>query len=88
MFYADEEFRAIRSVVATQRQSDSLRFRQSELIHYRNSRGQELKGALFYPVNYQEGKQYPMIVHLYELLSQRLNALRDPTPRETYKKHN
>lgn len=84
LFYADEEFRAIRSVVATQRQSDSLRFRQSELIHYRNSRGQELKGALFYPVNYQEGKQYPMIVHLYELLSQRLNAFTYPSARETY----
>lgn len=84
LFYADKEFRAIRSVVSTQRQSDSLYFRKSELIRYRNSRGQELKGALYYPVNYQEGKQYPMIVHLYELLSQRLNVFTHPSAQETY----
>lgn len=84
LFYTDKEFRVVRSVVSTQRQSDSLRFRKSELIHYRNSRGQELQGALYYPVNYQEGQQYPMIVHLYELLSHRLNVFTHPSARETY----
>ncbi len=84
LFYADKEFRVVQSVVSTQEYSDSLRFRKSELIHYRNSRGQELKGALYYPVNYQEGKKYPMIVHLYELLSQHLNAFTYPSAQETY----
>ncbi len=35
-------------------------------------------------MNYQEGQQYPMIVHLYELLSHRLNVFTHPSARETY----
>ena len=37
-----------------------------ELIEYKSPRGERLQGALFYPANYEKGKQYPLIVHIYE----------------------
>ncbi|HLF51270.1 alpha/beta hydrolase family protein [Flavobacterium sp.] len=35
-------------------------------INYTNSKGQALKGYLCYPSHYEMGKQYPMIVHIYQ----------------------
>ncbi|MFC0778692.1 prolyl oligopeptidase family serine peptidase [Flavobacterium sp. HJSW_4] len=51
----------------------------SELIHYKNSKGQNLKGALFYPANYDPEKKYPMIVNIYEIKSKELNTYVNPT---------
>jgi dipeptidyl aminopeptidase/acylaminoacyl peptidase len=45
----------------------------SELIEYKNSRGQRLQGALYYPAGYQAGHKYPMVVYLYEKLSDSLH---------------
>ncbi|KIA82414.1 prolyl oligopeptidase family serine peptidase [Flavobacterium sp. AED] len=38
----------------------------SELISYRNSAGESLKGVLFYPFDYHPEKKYPMVVRIYE----------------------
>jgi len=46
---------------------------RSELIDYRNSKGEVLKGVLYYPAGYDSQKKYPMIVHIYEKLSQDLH---------------
>jgi dipeptidyl aminopeptidase/acylaminoacyl peptidase len=35
-------------------------------IDYTNSKGLALKGYLCYPSHYEKGKQYPMIVHVYQ----------------------
>jgi dipeptidyl aminopeptidase/acylaminoacyl peptidase len=39
---------------------------RSELISYRNSDGKELKGILYYPVDYEQGKTYPLVCEVYE----------------------
>lgn len=39
---------------------------RSELITYRNVDGKEMKGILYYPVDYEEGKKYPLICEVYE----------------------
>jgi dipeptidyl aminopeptidase/acylaminoacyl peptidase len=39
---------------------------RSELISYRNSDGKELKGILYYPVDYEQGKAYPLVCEVYE----------------------
>jgi dipeptidyl aminopeptidase/acylaminoacyl peptidase len=36
------------------------------LVSYSNSKGIPLKGTLYYPVNYNPDKKYPMIVHIYQ----------------------
>jgi dipeptidyl aminopeptidase/acylaminoacyl peptidase len=46
---------------------------KSELIAYKNSKGETLQGLLYYPSQYDSQKKYPMIVYIYEKFSQELN---------------
>jgi dienelactone hydrolase len=39
------------------------------LVTYTNSAGRKLQGTLTLPADYQPGKKYPMLVYIYELLS-------------------
>jgi dipeptidyl aminopeptidase/acylaminoacyl peptidase len=39
---------------------------RSELVKYRDVDGNELNGVLYYPVDYEEGKKYPLVCELYE----------------------
>ncbi len=39
---------------------------KSELIKYMDSDGQELYGILYYPVDYEAGKKYPLVCEIYE----------------------
>ena len=57
---------------------------KSELIEYRNSQGDRLQGALFYPADYQPGRQYPMVVYVYEKRSQFVHRYAVPSERSTY----
>lgn len=51
---------------------------KSELIHY-TANGVPLKGALFYPADYQPDKTYPMVVKLYERMSSLLRKYVKPS---------
>jgi dipeptidyl aminopeptidase/acylaminoacyl peptidase len=57
---------------------------RAELVDYRNSHGERLQGALYYPANYERGKQYPMIVQIYEIMSTQLHSWTAPSERTTY----
>lgn len=39
---------------------------KSELIRYRDSDGKQLWGILYYPVDYEPGKKYPLVCEIYE----------------------
>jgi len=56
----------------------------SELVEYKNSLGQRLQGALYYPAGYEPGKKYPMIVYLYEKLSDQLHSYSPLSERRYY----
>lgn len=45
------------------------RWGRAEMIHYKNSKGVALNGALFYPAGYSASQQYPMVVSIYETVS-------------------
>ncbi len=44
-----------------------------EVIRYTNSEGQPLKGLLYYPAGFDPGKQYPMVVRIYQIQSKTSN---------------
>ena len=46
---------------------------KSEVISYTNSRGINLKGVLLYPVGFDAGKKYPMVVTIYQKLRYTMN---------------
>ena len=57
---------------------------RAELINYTNDNGVELQGALYYPAGYEPGKQYPMIVYIYEERAQGLHNFTVPSERRPY----
>lgn len=57
---------------------------REELIEYKNSHGQRLQGALYYPAGYDPSKKYPMIVYMYERLSDGLHRYSAPSERNYY----
>ncbi|MBL9204387.1 MAG: S9 family peptidase [Opitutaceae bacterium] len=55
----------------------------AELRRYRNLDGVELPAALFKPANFDPTKKYPLIVYLYERLSQTVHSFIPPVPATT-----
>lgn len=49
-----------------------------ETISFKNKEGISLKGLLYYPIGYTEGKKYPMVVHIYEVQSRNPNQYLSP----------
>ena len=54
------------------------------MVTYINANGVELQGRLLYPAHYEPGKQYPMIVYIYELRSQGLHSYTVPSRTSAY----
>jgi dipeptidyl aminopeptidase/acylaminoacyl peptidase len=52
----------------------------SELISFKNTDGVPLQGVLLKPENFDPKKKYPMIVYIYERLTQGVNQFRNPGP--------
>lgn len=63
---------------------DEYAWGHSELIDFQNRQGQDLQAALFYPANYEPGRQYPMIVYIYELVSQGVHNFTTPSELNAY----
>jgi len=64
-------------------QHELYQWGKSEMIHYTDSRGSLLNGALFYPAGYDASKRWPMVVYIYETVSQDLNRYVNPTLHNT-----
>jgi dipeptidyl aminopeptidase/acylaminoacyl peptidase len=61
-------------------QMAELAWGTSELMRYRNADGKMLSAALYKPANFDPAKKYPMIVYIYERLSQNVHDFVEPRP--------
>jgi dipeptidyl aminopeptidase/acylaminoacyl peptidase len=61
----DADFRHSRQLTRINPQFDKYAMGRSRLIRWRGADGQTLQGALLLPANYEEGKQYPLVVKVY-----------------------
>lgn len=52
---------------------------KAELVHYTSSDGAKLSGILVKPEEFDPKKKYPMVVYVYERLSENLHQFRLPT---------
>jgi dipeptidyl aminopeptidase/acylaminoacyl peptidase len=52
----------------------------AELVRFKNVDGVPLKGILLKPENFDPQRKYPMLVYIYERLSQGLYSFRNPSP--------
>ncbi len=76
----DLSFKSLKKVTDANPQQSQLLWGTSEMIRFKNTDGVALEGVLYKPENFDPHKKYPMIVYIYERLSQGLNNFVDPRP--------
>jgi dipeptidyl aminopeptidase/acylaminoacyl peptidase len=84
VFVAGPDLKDSKRVTDTNAFQSKYAWGHSELIDYKDSHGTHLQGALFYPAGYEPGKKYPMVVYMYEKLSDGLHHYNAPSERSYY----
>jgi len=74
------DFRDLKKVSDANPQKAQLNWGTSELIRYKNLDGVPLSAMLVKPENFDPKKKYPMLVYIYEQLTQGLHRFVDPRP--------
>jgi dienelactone hydrolase len=86
-FVGGEDLPAAKQVTNTNAFLSKFAWTRAELVDYTVTRGKQkvpLQGILHYPANYEPGKKYPMVVYLYERLSDGLHNFQNPSERDYY----
>jgi dipeptidyl aminopeptidase/acylaminoacyl peptidase len=76
----DGTFQELRKVTHANPQQAALLWGAAELVPFRNSDGVPLTAALYKPENFDPRKKYPLMVYIYEKLSDRVNRFVNPAP--------
>ncbi|MFZ3245522.1 MAG: prolyl oligopeptidase family serine peptidase [Candidatus Acidiferrales bacterium] len=79
----DSNFASLKKVTDANPQQAQMLWGSAELIHYLNADGVPLEGILYKPANFDPQKKYPMIIYIYEKLSNNLHEYYAPQPRHT-----
>lgn len=74
------DFAAPRKVTNGGAQLEKFLWGTPELLTYRNADGRPLAAALYKPADFDPAKKYPMIVYIYERLSQVVHNFYPPVP--------
>ncbi|HYX26945.1 MAG TPA: prolyl oligopeptidase family serine peptidase, partial [Pyrinomonadaceae bacterium] len=80
IWITDSNFKAPKKISNGDAQRAQFNWGTAELVNFKNTDGVALKGLLLKPDNFDPKKKYPMIVYIYERLSQGLHAFRNPSP--------
>ena len=64
------DFHELKRVTDIQPKAKEFNWGKAELVHYKSADGVPLAGTLIKPENFDPSKKYPMIVYIYERLSQ------------------
>ncbi len=83
-YIAGADLKDARRITDTNAFQSKYAWGHSELIEYKSSNGTRLQGILDYPAGYEAGKKYPMIVYMYEKLSDGLHRYNAPSERSYY----
>jgi dipeptidyl aminopeptidase/acylaminoacyl peptidase len=83
LLITDSSFKNLQKVSDANPQQSSLLWGTNEMVSFQNIDGVPLQGILYKPENFDPHKKYPMIVYLYEKLSQNLNHFVDPRPMDS-----
>jgi dipeptidyl aminopeptidase/acylaminoacyl peptidase len=80
VWVTNSSFRELKRVSNGDAQRAAYNWGTGELVSFKNTDGVPLKGLLLKPDNFDPKKKYPMIVYIYERLSQGLHSFRNPGP--------
>ena len=73
-------FKNLKKVSNGDAQRAPFNWGSAELVSFKNTDGVPLQGLLLKPENFDPKKKYPMIIYIYEKLTQGLHAFRNPGP--------
>ncbi len=76
----DSSFKNLKKVSDLGKQMESFTWGKAELVRYKNMDGVALSGILIKPENFDPKKKYPMMVYIYEKLSQGVHQFQAPSP--------
>lgn len=76
----DGTFKELRKVSDANPQKAGLLWGSTELVGFKNADGVPLQAALYKPENFDPKKKYPMMVYIYERLTQNVNHFVNPAP--------
>ncbi len=76
----DGTFKELRKVSDANPQKARLLWGTSEVLAFKNADGVALTAALYKPENFDAKKKYPMMVYIYEKLTQNVNRFVNPAP--------
>jgi dipeptidyl aminopeptidase/acylaminoacyl peptidase len=79
-YVTDLSFKSLKKVTDANPQQAQISWGTSELIHFKNTDGVPLSATLFKPENFDPKKKYPMMVYIYERLSQNVHTYVAPAP--------
>jgi dipeptidyl aminopeptidase/acylaminoacyl peptidase len=80
VWVTNSAFRELKRVSNGDAQRAAYTWGTGELVSFKNTDGVPLKGLLLKPDNFDPKKKYPMLVYIYEKLSQGLHQFRNPGP--------
>ncbi len=80
LWITGSNFRDLKRVSDGDAQRAPFKWGTAELVRFKNADGIPLKGLLLKPENFDPARKHPMIVYIYERLSQGLHNFRSPGP--------
>lgn len=80
LLITDSSFKEMRKVSHANPQQAQLSWGAAELVAFRNADGVPLTAALYKPENFDPSKKYPMLVYIYERLTQNIHHFVNPAP--------
>ena len=83
LLVTDQNFREFKKVSDANPQQADILWGTAELIHFKSADGMDLKGTLYKPENFDPHRKYPLLVYIYERLSQDVHRYVEPRPQHT-----
>ena len=80
LWVSDTSFRDMKKVSNANPQQSEYVWGKTELMQYTNADGKTLRAILAKPENFDPSKKYPLMVYIYEELSEGLHTYRAPNP--------
>lgn len=80
LWRSDLQFKAPQKISAANPQQSDYNWGTQEIIEYQSADGKKLKALLAKPENFDPAKKYPMMVYIYEKMSDNLHKYIPPAP--------
>jgi dipeptidyl aminopeptidase/acylaminoacyl peptidase len=80
LLVTSQNFAEMKKVSDLGKQQEPFQWGSAELVRFKNADGVPLSGMLVKPANFDASKKYPMVVYIYERLSDGLHRFVNPAP--------